>query len=152
MQAWKNGAHPEWLAALAAAELSEQIPVDVLCRIAFQECSWRPSVIFGKTPSSAGCLGMMQLNPLYFPGAGVDWSADVLTAANYLRLALYGRFKDWQIAVAAYNWGPTAMAHWLRAGSIIAQLPVETADYVRDVFSDVPVAGVLLPQLGSLNA
>ena len=140
--AWKAAAHPEWLQLLAATESNNHIPTDLLARIAYQECSWRPSVIFGTVVSPAGALGMMQLEPKYFSGCG-QWQQDVPRAWAYLGLELHDRFDDWQMAVAAYNWGPTALSQWKKEGSLIARLPAETANYVRHVFADVPVAGAL---------
>lgn len=137
---WKTGGEA-YLATIAAAEDSYALPTDLLARIAYQECSWRPGVIDGSVKSPAGAVGMMQLMPQFFPGAGEDWQRDVTTAAQYLS-RLHSQFSDWQLAVAAYNWGPGNVVKYRADPSM--GLPPETSDYVIDVFSDVPLPGAIL--------
>jgi soluble lytic murein transglycosylase-like protein len=137
---WKDGGEP-YLNTLNAAEQRYAIPTDLLARIAYQECSWRPGVIDGSIKSPAGAVGMMQLMPQFFPGAGESWQADVTTAAEYLE-RLHTQFNDWQLAVAAYNWGPGNVVRY-KADPAMG-LPPETSDYVLDVFGDVPIAGAIL--------
>lgn len=137
---WKTGGEP-YLPTIAAAEDSYAIPTDLLARIAYQECSWRSGVIDGTIKSPAGAVGMMQLMPQFFPNAGENWTADLLTAAQYLA-RLHSEFNDWQLAVAAYNWGPGNVVKYRTDPSM--GLPPETSDYVLDVFSDVPVSGAIL--------
>jgi soluble lytic murein transglycosylase-like protein len=137
---WKEGGEL-YLPALNAVEEQFGIPHDLLARIAYQECSFRPEVISGAVKSPAGAVGMMQLMPQFFPGAGVDWHADILTAATYLS-QLHRQFLDWQLAVAAYNWGPGNVEHY--ENGEIHSLPQETENYVSDVFTDVPMDGALL--------
>ena len=83
MSNWKQGGEI-YLPALAAAEDSFAIPIDLLARIAFQESSWLASVVNGTRLSSAGCVGLMQLNPKFFPGAGANWQNDIVTAGREL--------------------------------------------------------------------
>lgn len=148
--AWKqlpNAA--QYLPSLAAAEDQFAIPRDLLARVAYQESRWRDDIVSGEFISSAGCVGLMQLNPKFFPGVGKDWRADVLTAAREL-VRLHSVFHDWHLAVAAYNWGQGNLQHYL-AGEIHA-LPAETASYVAKVFGDVSVPGAMPSALQTLNA
>lgn len=140
MSSWKDGGET-YLPGLGAAEITFGIPAGLLARIAFQESSWKTSVVNGTEKSAAGCVGLMQLNPRFFPDAGHNWQADVVIAAKYLA-SLYQRFHDWQLACAAYNWGPTAVAHYLADENM--DLPTETRRYVNQVFSDVPLPGCLV--------
>jgi soluble lytic murein transglycosylase-like protein len=117
--------------------------------VAFQECSWLPEVINGSVKSSAGAVGIMQLEPRFFPGAGLNWRDDVVTGARELA-RLYEHFKDWQQAIAAYNFGQghidrlVALDAHLASGKELQDLPLETRNYVTQVFSDVPIRGAIL--------
>lgn len=148
---------PAWLVAgdaylslINGVEDAYFIPRNLLARVAYQECSWRPEVISGAIKSPAGAVGMFQLLPKYFPGAGQSIVADANTAGQLLT-NLYLRFKDWTLALAAYNWGGGNVHHEMvtvdGVGNVITleDLPTETANYVRAVCADVPAAtGVLL--------
>jgi soluble lytic murein transglycosylase-like protein len=137
---WKAGGET-YLPALSAAEINYGIPTDLLARIAYQESAWREDIVNGTTRSSAGAVGLMQLMPQFFPGAGISWHDDIIKAGQYL-VTLYRTFGDWQLAVAAYNWGPGHMQKYV-AGTYIA-LPLETENYVKKVFTDVPIDGEIL--------
>lgn len=138
MTSWKASAG-QYLAPLEAAEVARSMPTDLLVRVAYQESHFREDIISGQVKSPAGCVGLMQLNPVDFPGAGQDWRQDILTAADYL-VRLYAEHEDWQLAVAAYNWGPGNLRKFLLGK---ATMPKETTDYITEVFTDVPVAGSL---------
>ena len=133
--AW-NDERPDLMALLNQAETHYGIPPDLLARIAYQECSWRNEVIDCTVKSPAGAVGMFQLIPDYFPGAGLDWRKDAATAAQYL-VSLFRRFQTWQNAVAAYNWGPGNFHRYLTLPGIT--MPEETSNYLADVFNDVSV-------------
>ena len=139
-QLWKVGGE-QYLPTLADAETEWQIPTDLLARIAYQESSWRQEVVSCSRHSRAGCLGLMQLNPTYFPDAGSDWQKDVQDAAELLA-SHYRRFADWQLAVAAYNDGAGNIDMWVKGQRA---LPIETVNYVGHVIADVPVPGDICP-------
>ena len=145
--AWKSAGQAQvYMHALNAAEVQFKIPTDLLARIAFQESSFRVGVISGAIKSSAGCIGLMQLNPVYYPHAGESAIADIQSAAELL-VANHDRFKDWQLAVAAYNWGGGNVHHEYAKDAdkyVLADMPTQTQNYVKDVFADVPLPGVLL--------
>lgn len=150
---WKSvGDGAKWLPVLNDAENNLQIPADLLARMAFQESSFRPEVIKGLIPSSCGALGILQLRPRFFksalqptPFSYVATLSQIAEASRFLK-GLYGRFKDWQEAVAAYNWGEGNEHHsYVEHGSyILADMPAQTQNYVREVFADVPIKGALL--------
>jgi soluble lytic murein transglycosylase-like protein len=133
---WRTeGEGPLWMAALHVAEIRHGLPVDLLARVAFQESHFRSDIISGRVRSKVGAIGMMQLMPQFFPGAGVSVLADIETAADLLA-SLNRRFKDWRHAVAAYNQGGLNQELCLTGER---QMPKETEDYVREVFADVPM-------------
>ena len=141
---WKAGG-AVWAQLFATAEVRYAIPQDLLMRIAYQECSWRPEVINCTVVSPAGARGMMQLMPQYFPDAGKSIVNDI-NIAGQLLANLYRRFSDWQLAVAAYNWGQGNVHHAIvtEGEPTLADLPPETVKYVTQVFGDVPIEGALV--------
>lgn len=135
---WRDeGEGPLWLPALHAAEIKHAIPPDLLARIAYQESHFRSDIINGRMRSKVGAIGMMQLMPQFFPTAGVSVLADIETAADLLA-SLYRRFHDWQTAVAAYNDGGGNIDKVLKGQRT---MPLETRNYVAQVFADVPLDG-----------
>ena len=115
-----------------------------LALLPFIESAFNPQAL-----STANAAGMWQ----FIPSTGrnfnlkqnmfTDERRDVLAstdaALNYLQ-KLYGMFGDWQLALAAYNWGEgsvqRAINRNLAAGlpidfnTLSAQMPLETRNYV----------------------
>lgn len=140
--AWQSvGEGPTYMPYFGTTEAQYGIPTNLLARIGYQESHFRDDIISGATVSPAGAVGIMQLMPEYFPGAGENAVQDIATAGAYLA-KLYQEFGDWQVATAAYNDGPGNLAKY-EAGTLTT-LPLETQNYVADVFADVPVAGSLI--------
>lgn len=131
-----------YIPTINAAEVNWHIPFNLLARIAYQESRFRDDVVLGVAVSRAGCVGLMQLNPIYFPNAGKDWTADVTTAAGLLA-SDYNRFMDWQLAIAAYNDGGGNVDMYVKHKR---PLPPETINYVSQVVADVPVPGSLVSE------
>lgn len=148
----ESGDGPKWVGALNRVETSNGFPANLFARIAFQESSFRPGVISGLIVSSAGALGIMQLLPQFFASvrAPVPFSDEAIawqiSQAAFLFKSLHARFGDWQEAVAAYNWGGGNEHHsYVEHGSyVLADMPAQTQDYVKEVFADVPIQGALL--------
>jgi soluble lytic murein transglycosylase-like protein len=141
---WLDAAVP-YLSILNAAETTYGLPHNLLARIAYQESRFRQDIISGAVKSPCGAVGIMQLLPQFFPDAGVSVIDDINTAAQFLK-SLYQRFNDWQLAVAAYNWGGGNVHHEISTDGkpTLARMPIETQNYVRQVFADVPIPGVLV--------
>jgi soluble lytic murein transglycosylase-like protein len=146
----------KWAPALASAESQYGIPSGLLSRIAYQESSFETNVINGTTPSSAGALGMMQLEPEYFSSVQVptpftdsDTQAQILQAAQLLS-SDYAEFGNWADAVAAYNAGAGTVSQYLSGQ--LASLPPETQNYVAAISADVPAIGQMTAQAGSSPA
>src|SRR5437879_8034865 len=75
--------------------------------VADAESGFDPSAL-----SSAGAIGVMQLEPETAAGLGVDPSdpaANIRGGLVYLKQQL-NRFGDVGMALAAYNWGPERVA------------------------------------------
>lgn len=146
--AWEESAEgKKWAPVLAAAEQKYGLPAGLLSRQAAEESSFDPSVIDGTQASTAGALGILQLEPAYFssvqvpvPFSDADVAAQIDQAASY-DAQLYREFGTWQAALAAYNWGPGNVQAWAAAGSDPNALPSETANYVSSILADVPAAG-----------
>lgn len=152
--AWMSvGDGPQWMSALNSAEALCQIPPNLLARCAFQESTFRHEVILGLIPSSVGALGLMQLMPRFFssvlvpvPFSPEATATQISEAAKFLA-DMYERFSDWQVAVAAYNWGGGDVHHEYvidHDSYVLTDMPTQTQNYVKEVFADVPLAGALL--------
>lgn len=132
-----------WVPVINQTEAALGIPPNLLARMAYQESSFKQSVIDGTQASSAGALGILQLMPQFFstvnvprPFSAADTQAQITQAGQQL-VALYNEFNDWALALAAYNDGAGNINAYL-AGS--RALPAETANYVSAILADVPVA------------
>jgi soluble lytic murein transglycosylase-like protein len=110
--------------AFAAAAAKTGVPLSLLVATAFVESHMDPSA-----KSHAGARGLLQLMPATARELrldGDDPATNVLAGARYLRQML-DRFGSVDLALAAYNAGPTAVA---RAG---AAPTVGTLRYVKNV-------------------
>lgn len=133
-------------ADLDAASAQFNLPPLLLHRVAWQESHFRPEIINGTLKSSAGAVGIMQIVPRWHPDVDpTDPRASIYYAAAYL-YRNFRRFGRWDLALAAYNLGPTAVNNldgdptdkaqpW-----DLLQAPKETRDYVSQILNDVKVA------------
>lgn len=138
--AWLTlGQAPNYVPYINQIEQQYGLPQNLLAAVAFQESSFNPAAV----NSSSGAVGMFQMLPQYFPGAGNDWQTDAGTAAKYLS-QLYSQFGDWQSALAAYNWGPGNLSKMYAAGGGYANLPSETQNYVTNITGNTGIGGPLV--------
>ena len=82
------------------------VPEELFLRLVQQESGWNPKAV-----SSKGAIGLAQLMPATARSLGVDPrnpSENLDGGARYLA-AQYREFRDWQLALAAYNAGPGAV-------------------------------------------
>lgn len=134
----------KWTPALTAAEQRYGLPAGLLVRQAQEESSFETAIIEGTKPSPAGALGILQLEPAYFPAARapIPFSdqavADQINAAAAEMQRLYNVFESWALALAAYNMGETALMEHETTGS--PPIPAETQKYVADITASVPAA------------
>jgi soluble lytic murein transglycosylase-like protein len=107
-----------------AAAQQTGVPLALLVALAERESGLRADAV-----SSAGARGLLQLMPTTAAELSVDADhpdSNVLGGARYLR-TLLDRFTSPELALAAYNAGPTAVA---RAGGAPTG---DTLTYVADV-------------------
>ncbi|HEY1863339.1 MAG TPA: lytic transglycosylase domain-containing protein [Roseiarcus sp.] len=111
-----------------AAAKAEGLPADFFTKLIWRESSFRPNAV-----SPAGAQGVAQFMPGTASERGLidpfDPASAIPASARFLN-ELKLRFGNLGLAAAAYNAGPTAVAHWLAdKGS----LPYETEDYLLAV-------------------
>jgi Transglycosylase SLT domain/SPOR domain len=111
-----------------ASARAEGLPADFFTKLIWRESSFRPNAV-----SPAGAQGVAQFMPGTANERGLidpfDPASAIPASARFLN-ELELRFGNLGLAAAAYNGGPTAVAHWLaKKGS----LPFETEDYVLAV-------------------
>ncbi len=117
-----------------AAEKKYELPKRMLARVAYQESRFRDDIINGDIVSSAGAEGIMQIVPKWHPDVNPYNIPEAIDyAGKYLR-NLYNSFGDWQLALAAYNFGQGNVRKWM-AGE--KALPTETKNYVDQISQDI---------------
>jgi soluble lytic murein transglycosylase-like protein len=110
--------------AFVAAARDTGLPIALLTSVAQVESRFQP-----RATSSAGAQGLLQLMPTTAAELNLDAqdpTSNVLAGARYLK-RLLDRFNSTDLALAAYNAGPTAVA---RSGAAPNN---ETASYVANV-------------------
>ena len=94
-------------AGFRAAARDAGLPLSVLAAVAWEESRMDPAAV-----SSAGAQGLLQLMPGTAKAVAITETtpaANILAGARYLR-AMLARFDgDLELALAAYNAGPTAV-------------------------------------------
>ncbi|MDQ2641277.1 MAG: lytic transglycosylase domain-containing protein [Pseudomonadota bacterium] len=133
---------PEALRGLFATSAAQHgLPVGLLEAVAYRESRFRQDIIDGRTRSSAGAVGIMQIIPRWHPELGEAGALDpqraIPYAAGYLQ-QLQRRFGTWPLALAAYNWGQGNLAKW-QAGQI-KSWPAETTAYVEEITRNAGLA------------
>jgi soluble lytic murein transglycosylase-like protein len=109
-----------------SAAQRNNIPEDLFLRLVQQESGWNANAV-----SVKGALGLAQLMPATARSLGVDpndVSQNLEGGARYLRTQ-YETFGTWQLALAAYNAGPSAVQQY---GGIPPYR--ETQNYVRVIW------------------
>src|SRR5205814_10242937 len=92
--------------AFAKASAQTAVPASLLVATAYEESRMDPAALSG-----AGARGLLQLMPATAQEVGLrsdEPAANVLAGARYLR-RLLNHFGDVELALAAYNAGPTAI-------------------------------------------
>lgn len=125
----------QYVPTINAAADQYNIPSLLLARVLYQESRFRSDIISGAKRSPAGAIGIAQFLPSTAADLGVnplDPVSSIYGAAKYLR-QLYDKFShDWELALAAYNWG---QGNVTRKG--IGAAPKETVDYYTQILADV---------------
>lgn len=92
-----------------AAAQRHGVPTDLFYKLVTQESGWNPKAV-----SHKGAIGLAQLMPFTAKNLGVDPhdpKQNLDGGARYLA-AQYRRFRDWRLALAAYNAGPEAVQRY----------------------------------------
>jgi peptidoglycan DL-endopeptidase CwlO len=113
-----------WRPAFVDAAHETRLPLALLTAVASVESQFQPHA-----RSKAGARGLLQVMPTTAQELNLDADhpeQNVLAGARYLRL-MFDRFRSSDLALAAYNAGPTAVE---RADGIPSE---ETLTYVADV-------------------
>jgi soluble lytic murein transglycosylase-like protein len=113
-----------WRGAFERAARDTHLPLALLTAVARVESEFQP-----QARSAAGARGLLQVMPTTAEELELDPDhpeENVLAGSRYLRL-LFDQFKSSDLALAAYNAGPTAVAESGGAPS------GETLTYVADV-------------------
>lgn len=93
------------MSALATASAEYGVPVEILRGVAYAESRFNPR----PKDSPAGAKGLMQIMPANIKALGVTDPYDALQSARagaQLLKKWYQRFGAWDLALAAYVWGP----------------------------------------------
>lgn len=97
---------PRFRRAFESASDKSGVPLSLLVAVAQEESNFEPNAV-----SHAGALGLFQVLPSTAQELEIDLDspdANVLAGARYLRRML-DRFASLELALAAYNAGPTAV-------------------------------------------
>ena len=132
-----NGRGAKYKPLLEAAEKRYEIPSGMLARLAWQESRFRDDIVFGRTVSSAGAMGIMQIVTRWHPGVDPLNPAQAIDYAGQFLARLYKKFGTWELALKAYNWGEGNLAKWLCGEKIE---PLETRLYSAQILSDLGIA------------
>lgn len=119
-----------YAAEFEAAGTRHGVEPALLAAVAQTESGFRSEVVNCTVTSTAGARGLMQFMPATAAGFGIDPcvpSQAIDAAARYLA-QLYARFGDWDLTLAAYNWGPGNVSSKPRSA-----WPTETRTYVAKV-------------------
>jgi hypothetical protein len=121
---------------LANAAAAAGVPFELLFAQAQKESGLNPNAYNRAT----GATGILQLEPATARSLGVTNSLDPVANANagarYLA-QLYDRFGSWDLALAAYDWGPTRLQTALDSYGTawLAHAPAETQNYVSGILA-----------------
>jgi soluble lytic murein transglycosylase-like protein len=115
----------EFQSMARAAARRHNVPEDLFLRLVQQESAWRPAAV-----SSKGAIGLAQLMPGTARLLRVnphDPAQNLEGGARYLSMQ-YEKYRDWRLALAAYNAGPGAVDRHRGVPPYR-----ETQDYVRRI-------------------
>lgn len=125
----------EWDPHYQKASADTGISVDLLKAKDLVESAGNPNAV-----SSAGATGPAQLMPGTAADLGVTNSRDPAQAigggAKYLKQQ-YDKYKNADIALMAYNWGPGSVDNWIRTGADPNQVPAETKNYLAKIHANL---------------
>jgi len=125
----KRHGKAKYIAALLKMEVKYNMPSGILQNIAYHESRYNPNAV-----SHKGAIGIMQIHPRWHPNINpYDPYASIRYGAKYLN-SLYKKFNDWEVALAAWNWGQgNIMRH------SFYKAPRETRDFIKNVMKGIKI-------------
>lgn len=124
----------KYAALFQSAEYANGLPPRLLARMAQQESNFDPDAT-----NPSGAQGIMQIIPRWHPGVDPFNPLEAIPyAGNYVRQN-FNRFGSWAKALAAYNFGPTALAKIENQKSWLLLTPDETQKYVTRILGDLGI-------------
>lgn len=117
----------DYLRALKNVELKYNMPKGLLTYVAYLESNFNPDAI-----SHKGAVGIMQIIPRWHPEVNARDPYDAINYAGKHLTELKNRFGNWEMALAAWNWGPkNLMDH------TFYKAPRETRNFVKKIVDKV---------------
>lgn len=119
------------------------VPSCILSRLASKESGYNKIARNYISADDRYCAyGIMQIVPRWHPLVKDPYNPveAIPYGAKYLR-ENYDRFGSWEKALAAYNWGPEALAKSIskHKDKWMSHLPAETLDYITKIGKDVGI-------------
>jgi soluble lytic murein transglycosylase-like protein len=137
---------------IIAAAQAEGVDPGIALAVARMEsgiCQWTTSGAV--VTSSAGAIGVMQLEPSTAAALGVDpydVNGNIQGGILYLK-QLYQQYGSWDLALAAYNWGPGRLSAALAS---TGNIPGEVANYVKGILGMGTVYNAGISQIASQSS
>lgn len=119
----------DFLLLLQHTEEKYNMPKNLLKQVAYHESNFNPNAT-----SNKGAVGIMQIVPKWHPAVNARDPYDAIPYAGKWLTELKKRFGSWELALAAWNWGPGNMAKYS-----FYEAPRETKDFVKKVLKGVIV-------------
>lgn len=113
---------------------AQNVPPELALAVAMTESDGN----HGISDSKAGAQGLFQLMPGTAKELGVnarDMAQNIRGGVSYLKKMLDKYGGNYELALAAYNWGPGNVDKWLASGRGVSgqDMPAETRAYARTV-------------------
>ena len=135
--AWPYPRGAEYQSLFDDATSQYGLPPGLLAAQGWQESRFRPEVIDGTVVSSAGAVGIMQLIPRFYPDVDPTDPSQAIPAAAKSLAAYQRQFGAWDLALAAYNWGPGNLSKNINMPR--ESWPQETQTYVTNIINGAGV-------------
>ena len=123
-------------AEIASAAAAQGIPATIPLAVAWRESGRKQYNADGTVRTGgAGELGIFQVKPATAPGVNLaDPMQNIQAGVGYLA-RLFSQYHKWDLALAAYNWGPQNVDKY-QAGKI-RSIPAGVQNYVKQVLGGV---------------
>lgn len=117
----------DYFRTLRNTELKYNMPKGLLTYVAYLESNFNPNAV-----SHKGAVGIMQIIPKWHPEVNARDPYDSINYAGKHLTELKNRFGSWEMALAAWNWGPKNLMD-----STFYDAPRETRNFVKKIVAKV---------------